>query len=209
MAWKGVTYDGFLALWQLDSPDADTNASPSEDTDLSREGLLSDSPVPGRLACAFCRRTFECGEKLKEHVHEHAFPVIVPLDALDCSRPLLAGLAEHLTPGQFPRFQCPKCPASFTLKSNMDRHEKTIHFNRKKMQCPHCLKLFRDKTDLNRHLVSVHSRERSFACLFCGKGFGTQKNLATHMKVCYLGSAQPVAEELLNDLDQDQESEEE
>ncbi|XP_060086575.1 zinc finger and BTB domain-containing protein 46 isoform X1 [Heteronotia binoei] len=203
-----VTYDGFLALWQLDSSDTDMNASPSEDMDLSHEGFLSNSPVPRRLTCAFCRKTFVCLEKLKEHIHEHSFPTIVPLD-VDYPRPLLADLAEHLTPGQFPRFQCPKCPASFTLKSNMDRHEKTIHFNRKKMQCPRCLKLFRDKTDLNRHLMSVHSRERSFACLFCGKGFGTQKNLATHMKLCYLGSVQPVAEELLNNLDQDQESDEE
>nr|XP_056701273.1 zinc finger and BTB domain-containing protein 46 [Euleptes europaea] len=201
-----VTQDGFLALWQLDSSDTDMNTSQSEDMDLGHEGLLSDSPVLRKLTCAFCRKIFECAEKLQEHIHEHTFPMIVPLDVIDYSRSVLA---EHITPGQFPRFQCPKCPASFTLKSNMDRHEKTIHFNRKKMQCPHCLKLFRDKTDLNRHLMSVHSRERLFACLFCGKGFGTQKNLTTHMKVCYLGSAQPVAEEFLNNLEQNEDSDDE
>lgn len=91
----------------------------------------------------------------------------------------------------------------------MDRHEKTIHFNGKKMQCSHCLKLFRDKTDLNRHLTSVHSSERLFLCLFCGKGFGTQKNLSTHVKVCCLGPTQPVAEELLSNIEHSQESEDE
>ncbi|XP_077192052.1 zinc finger and BTB domain-containing protein 46 isoform X1 [Paroedura picta] len=204
-----VTYDGFVALWQLESSDTDANASPSEDADVSREGLLSDPPLPRRPSCAFCRKTFECAEQLTEHVREHPFPVIVPWDVIDYSRPLLAGLAEHLSPDPFPRFQCPKCPASFTLKSNMDRHEKTIHFNRKKMQCPHCLKLFRDKTDLNRHLMSVHSRDHSVACLFCGKGFGTQKHLTTHMKACYLGSAQPGAKERSNNRDRDQGSDEE
>ncbi|KAH0619276.1 hypothetical protein JD844_019196 [Phrynosoma platyrhinos] len=204
-----VTYDGFLALWQADSSDTDITTSQSEDVDLGHEGLFLDSLVPKRLSCAFCRKMFECVEKLEEHIHEHTFPMITPFDVADYSGPVLASISGHASPGQLARFQCPKCPASFTLKSNMDRHEKTIHFNRKKMQCSHCLKLFRDKTDLNRHLMSVHSSERLFWCLFCGKGFGTQKNLTTHMKVCCLGSTQPVAEELLNSIDQSQDSDEE
>lgn len=178
----------------------------SEDMDLGHDGVLLESSVSKKLTCAFCRKIFECVEKLKEHIQEHTFPMIVPFDVVDCSRPVLT---EHITPGHFARFQCPKCPASFTLKSNMDRHEKTIHFNWKKMQCPRCLKLFRDKTDLNRHLMSVHSNERLFMCVFCGKGFGTQKNLNTHVKVCYLGSTQPVAEEQLSSSEQNQESDDE
>nr|XP_020668072.1 zinc finger and BTB domain-containing protein 46 isoform X1 [Pogona vitticeps]XP_020668073.1 zinc finger and BTB domain-containing protein 46 isoform X1 [Pogona vitticeps]XP_020668074.1 zinc finger and BTB domain-containing protein 46 isoform X1 [Pogona vitticeps]XP_020668075.1 zinc finger and BTB domain-containing protein 46 isoform X1 [Pogona vitticeps] len=204
-----VTCDGLLALWQAESSDPDVNTSLSEDMDLGPESLLFDSPVPKNLSCAFCRKMFECVEKLKEHMQEHTFPMIVPFDVTDYSRPVLAALSGHTSPGRFARFQCRKCPASFTLKSNMDRHEKTIHFNRKKIQCPHCLKLFRDKTDLKRHLMSVHSGERLFVCLFCGKGFGTQKNLTTHTKVCCLGSAQTISEELLSSIDQNQESEDE
>ncbi|XP_066479361.1 zinc finger and BTB domain-containing protein 46 isoform X1 [Tiliqua scincoides] len=208
MSSSQVTYDGFLALWQLDSSDTDINIVQTEDLDLGHDCLLLESSVPKRLTCAFCRKMFECVEKLKEHIHEHTFPMIAPFDVIDYSQPVLTGLTEHITPGHFARFQCPKCPASFTLKSNMDRHEKTIHFNWKKMQCPHCLKLFRDKTDLNRHLMSVHSSDRLFMCLFCGKGFGTQKNLNTHVKVCYLG-CKPVAEELLSSIEQNQESDDE
>uniref|UniRef100_A0ABM5G551 Zinc finger and BTB domain-containing protein 46 isoform X1 n=1 Tax=Pogona vitticeps TaxID=103695 RepID=A0ABM5G551_9SAUR len=204
-----VTCDGLLALWQAESSDPDVNTSLSEDMDLGPESLLFNSPVPKNLSCAFCRKMFECVEKLKEHMQEHTFPMIVPFDVTDYSRPVLAALSGRTSPGRFVRFQCRKCPASFTLKSNMDRHEKTIHFNRKKIQCPHCLKLFRDKTDLKRHLMSVHSGERLFVCLFCGKGFGTQKNLTTHTKVCCLGSAQTISEELLSSIDQNQESEDE
>uniref|UniRef100_A0A8D0HSW4 Zinc finger and BTB domain containing 46 n=1 Tax=Sphenodon punctatus TaxID=8508 RepID=A0A8D0HSW4_SPHPU len=198
--------DGILVQWQSDNSDTDLNTSRSEDTDLNNEGLFLDSPLTRRLVCGFCRKVFECVEKLKEHIQKHAFPIILPLDLTDYPRPMLAGLADQIPPGQLARFQCPKCPASFTLKSNMDRHEKTIHCNRKKMQCLNCFKLFRDKTDLNRHLMSVHSNERSFVCLLCGKGFGTQKNLTTHMKVCYVGSTQPMAEEFLDSIDQNQES---
>ena len=154
----------------------------SEDTDVTHDGLFSDPALPKGLTCGFCRRVFERAEELQEHIHMHiyqheaALSLLLPLDAR--TRP---GLLGTVPPS---RFQCAQCPASFTLKSNMDRHEKTIHFNCKKMQCPSCTKLFRDKTDLTWHLVSVHSIERAFVCLLCGKGLGTQKNLARHAKVC-------------------------
>lgn len=180
---------------------SDTSFSRSEDTDVTTDVPFLDSALATRLTCGFCRRVFRRAEELKEHIHEHAFSMLLPFDLLGCSRP---GLADSVSPGQLARFQCSKCPASFTLKSNMDRHEKTIHFNCKKMQCPNCAKLFRDKTDLNRHLMSVHSNERTFVCLFCGKGFGTQKNLANHVKACYLGSAQLGGFELLDSVGQNE-----
>uniref|UniRef100_A0A8B9NVM0 Zinc finger and BTB domain containing 46 n=2 Tax=Apteryx owenii TaxID=8824 RepID=A0A8B9NVM0_APTOW len=153
-----ATYDGFLTLWQFDNSDSDLSFSRSEDMDLTNDGLFLDSALTKRLVCGFCRRVFECADQLKEHVLEHALSVILPLDFADCSRP---GLADGVPPPQLARFQCSKCPASFTLKSNMDRHEKTIHFNCKKMQCPNCAKLFRDKTDLNRHLIQrVHGDQK-------------------------------------------------
>ncbi|XP_010189438.1 PREDICTED: transcription factor hamlet-like, partial [Mesitornis unicolor] len=176
-----AAYDGFLALWQLDNSGSDTSFSPSEDADVAADGLFLDSAPAKRATCGFCRRVFQRAEELKEHVHTHAFSMLFPLDSADCPPPALAA------PAQLPRFQCSKCPASFTLKSNMDRHQKTVHFHCKKMRCPNCAKLFRDKTDLNRHLMSVRSSQPTLGCLLCGKGFGTQKNLANHIRVCYLG----------------------
>ncbi|XP_038606131.1 zinc finger and BTB domain-containing protein 46 isoform X1 [Tachyglossus aculeatus] len=201
-----VTHDGIFTFWQFDNTDPDINASRPEDVYLNNGALSLDSSLNQRMMCGFCGRMLENPVKLREHVHEHAFSVFLPFDLIDYPRPLLTSLADHMPPGQLARFQCSKCPASFTLKSNMDRHEKTIHCNHKKMQCPHCFKLFRDKTDLNRHLLSVHSSERSFMCLFCGKGFGTQKNLSTHVKVCYMGTSQPVEDELLDSVETDEET---
>ncbi|XP_064154730.1 zinc finger and BTB domain-containing protein 46 isoform X1 [Anguilla rostrata] len=135
------------------------------------------------LACSLCKRLFGSPDQLREHEYKHTLSLMaLSLDCFEAQRPLAARpppLAE-----QPARYFCSQCPASFTLKSNADRHEKTIHFKRKMMQCGHCLKQFRDRTDLNRHLSSVHSSERVFSCPVCGKAFSTQKNLATHAKVC-------------------------
>lgn len=158
------------------------------------------------FSCSLCRRLFGSAEHLKEHEYRHTLSLM----ALSLDWPSLQGTAHsgsqaapppplHLyqslyrpaagaavaaerSPGA--RYLCSQCPASFTLKSNADRHEKTIHFKKKLMQCVYCLKHFRDRTDLHRHLSSVHSKERGHACPACAKTFSTQKNLATHIKVC-------------------------
>ncbi|XP_063260437.1 zinc finger and BTB domain-containing protein 46 isoform X2 [Prinia subflava] len=171
-----AAYKELLALWQFDNSDSESSFP-----DVTTDGTFLDSALAKRLSCGFCRRVFQRAEELQEHIHEHTFSTLLPLDR---SWP---GLADGTAAGQLGRFQCSKCPASFTLKSNMDRHEKTIHLHCKKMQCPSCAKLFRDKTDLTQHLLSVHSSERALGCLCCGKGFGTQRSLGGHVKMCYLG----------------------
>ncbi|XP_036389628.1 zinc finger and BTB domain-containing protein 46 isoform X1 [Megalops cyprinoides] len=144
---------------------------------VAREPPGGGSSWPQELACSLCKRLFGSLDQLREHEYKHTLSLMaLSLDCFDMQRPLTAEPPA--------RYFCSQCPASFTLKSNADRHEKTIHFKRKMMQCAYCLKHFRDRTDLNRHLSSVHSSERVFACPVCGKAFSTQKNLATHAKVC-------------------------
>ncbi|MBN3310609.1 zinc finger and BTB domain-containing protein 46 isoform X1 [Amia ocellicauda] len=152
------------------------------------ELFLGAARWPPELLCSLCKRSFSSAEKLKEHEYQHTLMMALSLDCFEIARPLVPGLAGFLAPEPPVRYFCSQCPASFTLKSNADRHEKTIHFKRKMMQCGYCLKHFRDRTDLNRHLSSVHSSERIFTCSECSKAFSTQKNLATHMKVCLQGS---------------------
>nr|XP_023654650.1 PR domain zinc finger protein 16-like [Paramormyrops kingsleyae] len=138
----------------------------------------SQATWPRGLACSLCKRLFGSLGQLKEHEYGHTLSLVaLSLDCFDVRRPLVT--AEPPA-----RYLCSQCPASFTLKSNADRHEKTIHFKKKTMRCISCLKHFRDRTDLNRHLSSVHSSERVFACPVCAKAFSTQKNLATHTKGC-------------------------
>ena len=120
-----------------------------------------------------------------DHDHDHDHEIDHHHHHHQALRP--PGAAQHPatpTATATARYFCAQCPASFTLKSNADRHEKTIHFKKKLMQCMYCLKHFRDRTDLHRHLSSVHSKERGHTCPACAKAFSTQKNLATHVKVC-------------------------
>ncbi|XP_051516433.1 zinc finger and BTB domain-containing protein 46-like isoform X2 [Myxocyprinus asiaticus] len=134
------------------------------------------------LACSLCKQLFSSLLQLQQHEYSHTLSLMaLSLDCLDHHRPMVA--TSPLNPPTA-RYHCSQCPASFTLKSNADRHEKTIHLKRKLMQCIYCLKHFRDRTDLNRHLSSVHSSERVYTCPACTRTFSTQKNLATHAKVC-------------------------
>ncbi|XP_034028516.1 histone-lysine N-methyltransferase PRDM16-like [Thalassophryne amazonica] len=192
-----------------------------------KKGLMGGSeesvlPEPGAwsaqgLACSLCKRLFSSLEHLRDHEYRHTLSLM----ALTLDWPNMPG--SHHRPPQAHhqlqsqpllfyhqplyrpqvsdsaplRYLCSQCPASFTLKSNADRHEKTIHFKKKLMQCTYCLKHFRDRTDLHRHLSSVHSKERDYTCPACSKAFSTQKNLATHFKVCcQLGSVPGAVVEL-------------
>jgi len=117
---------------------------------------------------------------LHHHHHHHRHDLQALCDpGAGASVAAVAGVQPTQT-----RYLCAHCPASFTLKSNADRHEKTVHLKRKLMRCAFCPKRFRDRTDLHRHLSSVHSGERGYRCPACAKAFSTPKNLATHVKVC-------------------------
>ncbi|XP_051518773.1 zinc finger and BTB domain-containing protein 46-like isoform X2 [Myxocyprinus asiaticus] len=141
------------------------------------------------LACSLCKQLFSSLLQLRQHEYSHTLSLMtLSLDCLDHHRPLVATSPLNPPPA---RYHCSQCPASFTLKSNADRHEKTIHLKRKLMQCVYCLKHFRDRTDLNRHLSSVHSSERVYTCPACTRTFSTQKNLATHAKVCCQSGLSP------------------
>ncbi|XP_068006354.1 zinc finger and BTB domain-containing protein 46 isoform X2 [Melanerpes formicivorus] len=179
-----ATCDGILALWQFDNSDSDASFCRSEDADA--DSLSLDSALAKRLTCGFCRRVFQRAEELKEHIHEHAFSMLLPFDLAECPRP---GPAEALPPRQLSRFQCSKCPASFTLKSNMERHEKTIHFDfneftviRKKFKCPYCSFSAMHQCILKRHMRS-HTGERPYPCEICGKKFTRREHMKRHTLV--------------------------
>ncbi|XP_017342838.1 zinc finger and BTB domain-containing protein 46 isoform X2 [Ictalurus punctatus] len=141
--------------------------------------------VAQELACSLCKQLFSSLFQLRQHEYHHTFSLMQL--SVDCFEPRHPPSA---------RYRCSRCPASFTLKSNAYRHEKTIHFKCKLLQCTYCLKHFRDRTDLNRHLASVHSGERGYACPFCCRAFATQKNLVTHVRLCLqvdASSAKPLS----------------
>ncbi|XP_077464419.1 uncharacterized protein zbtb46 isoform X4 [Stigmatopora argus] len=168
-------------------------------TKEAKSGVLPESGAWNSqgFACSLCKRLFSSLEYLREHEYRHTLSLMaMSLDWPSVANPFnQAGQSQFfhfpqslyrpsMTEATPARYLCSQCPASFTLKSNADRHEKTIHFKKKLMQCVYCLKHFRDRTDLQRHLSSVHSKEKGHVCPACAKSFSTQKNLATHIKIC-------------------------
>ncbi|CAI6374590.1 unnamed protein product [Macrosiphum euphorbiae] len=55
-------------------------------------------------------------------------------------------------------FNCGKCPAVFSRKYNLDRHEKT--HNAVRLSCPSCILAFSDKSNLARHMKIKHGIAR-------------------------------------------------
>ncbi|XP_007909246.1 histone-lysine N-methyltransferase MECOM-like [Callorhinchus milii] len=165
----------------------------------------SFSPLPPKclrqgqlLACRFCSVVFKSPKRHQEHEYRHAL-MMLPVD-VDDIKATLTNTNRCSLFRQTLRYRCSWCSASFTLKSNAERHEKTVHYKCKNLHCSFCAKSFRDRTDLNRHVASVHSCERAFMCGNCGKNFGIQKNLLNHMKVCYQSNLTQVGFELSDHL---------
>jgi hypothetical protein len=52
----------------------------------------------------------------------------------------------------------------------------------KDFECPKCHKKFTTKSDLNRHDKSVHLKLREHVCEVCGRAFGRSGNLQSHIR---------------------------
>ena len=56
------------------------------------------------------------------------------------------------------KFKCDVCDMSFTTKSNLQTHIKTVHLNMIFHACSQCTKSYSEKRNLNRHIKEVHMK---------------------------------------------------
>jgi uncharacterized Zn-finger protein len=78
-------------------------------------------------------------------------------------------------------YQCETCQYVFTLKSNLQRHIKTVHEKLKPFQCEICKKTFGHRQNFLDHIKFVHDKIKNVTCNKCGKGFTNLKVLKAHM----------------------------
>ena len=78
--------------------------------------------------------------------------------------------------------KCDTCDKSFTLKSSLTNHIKTVHTKESKHECQICKKVFTEAGSLRRHVKSVHDKIRSYVCTECDKTFTQSGHLKTHMR---------------------------
>ena len=86
-------------------------------------------------------------------------------------------------------FECEICKSCFTLKGNLKKHQKKVHYGikimrkikEKKYECNTCHLKFDCRGNLNKHEV-IHTSEKLFKCETCEKTFRTACNLKAHKR---------------------------
>lgn len=79
-------------------------------------------------------------------------------------------------------FQCELCSSSFSQKSHLTQHIKTVHQKIKPYKCEYCGRAFGKRYDLTSHIDAVHRKERPHTCNICGKTFAKRSNLTRHIQ---------------------------
>lgn len=80
------------------------------------------------------------------------------------------------------RFKCESCGSAFSMRSNLRRHVKTVHEDRRGWRCDICGAAFGLKQNLCTHVRVKHEKLRPFTCDACGGTFGYKQVLQNHRR---------------------------
>jgi hypothetical protein len=92
----------------------------------------------------------------------------------------LFNLKQHVRIHTGERLRCAHCDRCFADKSSMNKHQRTVHEQRRPHQCEVCLKGFPSTSHLNDHMAT-HSKERKFSCQTCNRTFSFRTSLKKHL----------------------------
>lgn len=147
-----------------------------------------------RYSCDKCPKIYKNASSLNRHRTKIHFGGRPPIKCCNCMAQFtrISHLNRHLKnncrrkdvgtaidPSQ--QKVCQKCGKSFSLRKNLFRHMKIVHFKSSlRNKCEFCHKRYISKCDLTRHMA-VHTGER-LPCPYCPKTFRYSYILSSHLK---------------------------
>lgn len=128
------------------------------------------------LLCEVCGSSFALPSRLKQHCKRHKSYLCTQSDC-DFSATKWSLLRKHLS---LHKQSCQFCSKSFSSKEALVNHEVK---HSKGLQCPRCPLTYSRKSNLKTHVRTVHDKV-FFTCSFegCQKEFAHRKSLRHHQK---------------------------
>ncbi|CAN8076401.1 unnamed protein product [Agarophyton chilense] len=84
------------------------------------------------------------------------------------------------------RLRCQMCGQRFARRSNLFKHLRSVHDDRRRFACRSCPYKFKRQDHLLKHMRSVHDRMRNFVCDICGFGFAEKFNRDKHRRSIHM-----------------------
>ena len=78
------------------------------------------------------------------------------------------------------RFNCPRCPCTYSSKGSLTEHVRHIHENASRYRCETCEKGFSIRSHYYDHLAA-HTGVKRYVCSVCLKEFTSKRTLKAHM----------------------------
>ncbi|PXF42817.1 hypothetical protein BWQ96_07468 [Gracilariopsis chorda] len=82
--------------------------------------------------------------------------------------------------------RCNMCGQRFARRSNLFKHLRSVHDDRRRFACQSCQYKFKRQDHLLKHRRSVHAGLRKFACDICGFGFAEKFNRDKHRRSIHM-----------------------
>ena len=111
-------------------------------------------------------------------------------DKIEQNSELLAShrMVKELTKSR--RHACPQCDYKTGKVSDLRKHVRTVHEQRRDHACPQCDAAYGKASHLRTHVRSVHEQRRDHACPQCDAAFGEASTLRRHVRTVHNAAAE-------------------